>query len=104
VTANLGSGHSLGILGYGNWKRNGYADTVTNRINYRASKEFYACSGSAFTTKTTGELQILGLDGNTLGMDGGQIGIFEEGDEISLSSFLEGHNSRGLEAEIGLVV
>ena len=37
-------------------------------------------------------------------MDGSEVSVLEEGDEVSLSSFLEGHNSRRLEAEIGLIV
>jgi hypothetical protein len=31
-----------------------------------------------------------------------KIGIFKEGDEVSLSGFLQCHHSRRLEAEIGL--
>jgi len=37
-------------------------------------------------------------------VDSSEVSVLEEGDEVSLSSFLEGHNSRRLEAEIGLVV
>jgi hypothetical protein len=60
--------------------------------------------GSALSPQTTSELEILWLDGDTLSMDGSQVGIFEQRDKVSLSSFLESHNSRGLEAKIGLVV
>ena len=35
-------------------------------------------------------------------MDGSQVGVLEEGDEVSLSGLLEGHNGGGLEAEIRL--
>ena len=42
------------------------------------------------------------LDGDTLGVDGAQVGVLEEGDEVSLSGLLEGHDGGGLEAEIGL--
>ena len=35
-------------------------------------------------------------------MDGGKVGVFEEGDEVGLGGLLEGHDGRGLEAEIGL--
>ncbi len=51
-------------------------------------------------SKTTD--QILGLDGHTLSVDGSQVGVLEEGDEVSLGSLLEGHDGGGLEAEIGL--
>lgn len=59
---------------------------------------------SALSPQATSELEILWLDSDTLGMDGSQVGVFEEGDEISLSSFLESHNGRGLEAKVGLVI
>lgn len=49
-------------------------------------------------------MDVLGLDGDTLGVDGGQVGIFEERDEVSLRGLLESTNGRGLEAEIGLEV
>jgi hypothetical protein len=58
----------------------------------------------AFTPQSPGELEILGLDGNTLSMDSSQVSVFEEGDKVSFSSLLEGHDSRGLEAKVGLVV
>ena len=35
-------------------------------------------------------------------MDSGQIGVFKEGDKVSLGGFLQSHYSGGLEAEIGL--
>ena len=37
-------------------------------------------------------------------MDSTQVGILEEADEVSLGGFLQGHDSRGLEAEVGLEV
>jgi hypothetical protein len=38
----------------------------------------------------------------TLGVDGSQVGVLEERDEIRLSGLLEGHDSRRLEAEVRL--
>ena len=43
-----------------------------------------------------------GHDGDTLGVDGAQVGVFEETDEVSLGCLLKGHDGRGLETEIGL--
>lgn len=43
-------------------------------------------------------------DGDTLGVDGAEIGIFKERDKIGLDGFLEGTDGRRLEAEIGLEV
>ena len=46
--------------------------------------------------------EILGLDGNTLSVNGSQVGVLEEGDEVRLGGLLEGHDGGGLEAEIRL--
>ena len=43
-------------------------------------------------------------DGDTLGVDGAKVGVFEERDEVSLDGFLERTDGRGLEAEIGLEI
>jgi len=53
---------------------------------------------------TASKLDILGHDGNTLGMDGTQVGILKEANEVGLSSFLKGENSSGLETKISLEV
>lgn len=37
-------------------------------------------------------------------MDGSQVGVLEEGDEVGLGSLLESHDSRGLEAQVGLFI
>ena len=59
---------------------------------------------STFATDTAGKLDVLGHDGDTFGVDGAQVGVFEEPDEVSLRSFLESHDGRGLESEISLEV
>lgn len=58
----------------------------------------------ALATKTARELDVLALDGDTLGVDGAQVGVFEQADEVSFDRLLEGTNGRGLEAEVGLEV
>ena len=58
----------------------------------------------ALATKATGELDVLGLDGDTLGVDGAQVGVLEEGDEVRLDGLLESTDGGGLESEIGLEV
>ena len=37
-------------------------------------------------------------------MDGAQVGVFEEGDEVGLNGLLESTDGGGLEAEVGLEV
>ena len=58
----------------------------------------------AFATDSAGELDILGHDGDALGVDGAQVGILEETDKVSLGRFLESHDGRALEAEVSLEV
>lgn len=58
----------------------------------------------ALTAEAAGELDVLGLDGDTLGVDGAQVGVLEEGDEVGLDRLLEGADGGGLEAEVALEV
>lgn len=43
-------------------------------------------------------------DGDTLGMDGAQVGILKERDEVSLDGLLKCTDGGGLEAKVGLEV
>ena len=45
------------------------------------------------------ELKIFGHDGHSLGMNGTEIGIFKEGNQVCFSSFLKGKNSLALESD-----
>ena len=79
------------------------------------------------SSESAGELDVLWLDSNTLGVDGlkstedesqymeirlkktrrathSQVGVFKERDEVSLGRLLESHDGRALESEIGLEV
>lgn len=38
----------------------------------------------ALTAETAGKLDVLALDGDTLGVDGAQVGVLKETDEVSL--------------------
>ena len=58
----------------------------------------------ALATDAAGELDVLGHDGNTLGVDGAKVGVLEETDEVGLGGLLEGKDGRSLEAEVGLEV
>jgi histone H3 len=58
----------------------------------------------ALSTDTTGELNILGHDGDTLGVDSAQVGVLKEANEVGLSSLLKGKDGRSLEAKVGLEV
>lgn len=43
----------------------------------------------ALSTEATGELDVLGLNGDTLGVDGTQVGVLEQGDEVCLNRFCD---------------
>lgn len=43
-------------------------------------------------TETTGKGKVLRLDGDALGVDGGEIGVLKEGDEVCLGRLLERHD------------
>jgi hypothetical protein len=58
----------------------------------------------ALTTETAGKLDVLGLDGDTLGVDGAQVGVLEEGDEVGLDGLLKSTDGGRLEAEVRLEV
>jgi hypothetical protein len=47
-------------------------------------------------------LDVLWHDGNTFGVDGAEVGVFEETDEVGLGGFLEGKDCGGLETEVVL--
>ena len=58
----------------------------------------------AFSTDSAGQLDVLGHDGDALGVDGAEVGILEESDEVGLGRLLQSHDGGALEAEIGLEV
>ena len=47
-----------------------------------------------FATDATSQLDVLGHDSNTLGVDGTKICVFKESNQIRLRSFLQRENSR----------
>ncbi len=58
----------------------------------------------ALATKTARKLDVLALDGDTLGVDGAQVGVLEEGDEVCLDGLLQSTDGGALEAEVALEV
>ena len=62
------------------------------------------CFLGTFSTDSAGQLDVLGHNGDTLGVDGAKVGILEETNEVSLGRLLEGHDGRALEAEVSFEV
>ena len=58
----------------------------------------------ALATDAAGKLDVLWHDGDALGVDGAEVGVLKEVDEVCLGGLLEGRDGGGLEAEVGLEV
>jgi hypothetical protein len=58
----------------------------------------------ALATDTAGQLDVLWHDGDALGVDGAQVGVLEQADQVSLGSLLQGKHGLGLEAQVVLEV
>jgi len=58
----------------------------------------------ALATDATGKLDVLRHDGDSLGVDGGQVGVLEKTNKVSLSSLLKSKDGRALESQVGLEV
>jgi hypothetical protein len=59
---------------------------------------------STLATDPPGQLDVLGHDGDPLGMDGAQVGVLKEANQVSLTGLLQSHDSRALEPQVGLEV
>ena len=59
---------------------------------------------STFATDSSCQLDVSWHNGDTFGVDGAQVGIFEKTNEVSLGSFLQSHNGGRLEAEVSLEI
>ena len=46
------------------------------------------------STQPPGKRKIFWLNSDTLSVDSGKIGVYKEGDEVSLSGFLKSHDGR----------
>merc|ERR1719218_555998 len=61
------------------------------------------CSGSV-SSDSSGELHVLGHDGDSSGVDGTEVGVLEETNHVSLRGLLESENGGRLESEVVLVL
>jgi hypothetical protein len=74
------------------------ADNTIDRILYYYKLPIDRKEGNSplrtFSTETTSQRQILRLNSYTLGMDSGQVGIFEQRYQVCLSGLLQCHHGR----------
>ena len=59
---------------------------------------------SSLSTDSPGQLDVLGHDGDTLGVDGAQVGVLKQTNKVGLAGLLESHDGGGLEPEVSLEV
>ena len=59
---------------------------------------------STLSTDAAGQLDVLGHDGDTLGVDGAQVGVLEQTDQVGLAGLLKSHDGGALEAQVSLEV
>jgi len=52
----------------------------------------------------SGQLDVLGHDGDTLGVDGAQVGVLEQADQVGLGCFLQSSDGCTLESQVSLEV
>jgi len=58
----------------------------------------------SFATDSSGELDILWHDGHTLGVDGAQVGVLEQANQVGLAGLLQSANGSALEPEISFEI
>ena len=74
-------------------KRLARATITHNQVNLRA-----------LSANAASQLNVLGHNGNTLSVDGAQVGVFEKTNKVGLGSLLEGKNGRSLEPKVTLEI
>jgi len=75
----------------------------SNTVSARNRKSITA-GLRTFTPNPPRELDVLGHDSDTLGVDGAEVGILKETNKVGLGSFLEGENRVALETQISLEI
>jgi len=81
------------------------AQTATKEyiVKHRKREERFVNLGT-LSTDTASKLDILWHNGDTLGVDGTQVGVLKQSNEVSLTGLLESSNSSRLEPEISFEV
>merc|ERR1711953_457451 len=62
------------------------------------------CFLGTFSSDPPCQLDVLGHDGDTLGVDGAQVGVLKQTDQVGLTGLLQSSNGGGLESEISFEV
>merc|ERR1719477_69583 len=79
-----------------------FTETMTNYL--RITFTLYSNNLGPLAPDPPGELDVLGHNGDPLSMDGTQVSVLEQPEQISLTCFLEGTHGGRLESQIGLKI
>lgn len=78
--------------------------SYSTRLHGDLDAYVFALKLNTFSFFTTHHLNILSHDRDSLGMNGAQVGILKQGDQVCIAGFLPRHDCRVLEAQISLKV
>ena len=67
------------------------SEVVKSMTDYKGSE--------SVASDSFGELEVTGHDGDSLGVDGAEVGVLEQGNEVGFGGLLEGQHGGGLESE-----
>ena len=62
------------------------------------------CCLRAFASDSSRQLDILRHDGDSLGVDRAQVGVFEQANQVRFGRFLQGQDRGGLESQVSLEI
>ena len=63
-----------------------------------------SCFLGTFSADPPCQLDVLGHDGDTLGVDGAQVGVLKQANQVGLAGLLQGADGGGLEPQVSLEV
>ena len=77
-------------------------DIYIYEINSYKIEKIVKTPSRSFSSDSSGELDVLGHDGHSLGVDGAEVGVLEEANQVGFGCFLESEDGGGLESEVVL--
>merc|ERR1719430_2839511 len=77
-----------------------YSSKGLFQLHYMHSHVAGARGLSSFPADPPSQLDVLGHDGDPLGMDGAEVSVFKESHKVGLACLLKSHHSRALERQL----
>ena len=77
--------------------------TILELLSHSKNQQQRARLGT-FATDSSGQLDVLWHDGHTLGVDGAQVGVLEETNQVGLRCLLKRAHGLGLEPQVSLEI